>query len=68
MCQCVTANPDICLSKRYGVSLDFVSLVGGCNCKCHFTDNGALLPAKLWLHRKQQQINRRVVILVQEEK
>lgn len=66
MCVCVSANPDVCLSRRHGMSMAYVSLIGGCNCRCHFTDKGAILPTKVWLHNRQRQINKRVVVLVQD--
>lgn len=67
MCLCVAANPDVCTAKRHEVSINLAGLLGGCTCPCHVTDNGALLPTRQWLHNKQQQINRRVVVLVQDE-
>lgn len=67
MCPCVTASPEMCIAKRYAVSLNFVSLVGGCNCRCHFTDNGAVLPTKIWLRNRQRAVIGHSITLVPQE-
>lgn len=60
ICQCVHPSPTMCLVNRYKISKSLASCLGNCQCPCHRSENGGLIPRGQW------HINQRVRASSQE--
>lgn len=54
LCPCVHANPTQCLMERHQVGESFAKCMGGCSCRCHYLENGALVPSGGWQKNRER--------------